>query len=319
MNEVMSTGELFERGWAKYDLARRVRDQDLARVRRGAYAEPLPPDASAENRHRQLIAAALPGLHPGAVVSHGSAAVVHALSVWRGALDRVHVTRSIASGGHRRRLVHVHAAPLRDSDVVRVNGVAVTSIARTVLDLARTVPFQQAVSAGDRALALGLDPEALRNGLARMRSWPGVRAAQRSCGFMDPRSESVGESFSRVRFLEQGIPAPELQYEVYDENGFLLARCDFGWEEQRTLGEFDGKVKYDRLLRPGQTGGDAVYAEKMREDALRDRGWQVVRWTWADLERPEVIRDRLLRAFERTAGLAPSARAAVNREVRRLR
>ena len=204
MNEVMSTGELFERGWAKYDLARRVRDQDLARVRRGAYAEPLPPDASAENRHRQLIAAALPGLHPGAVVSHGSAAVVHALPVWRGALDRVHVTRSIASGGHRRRLVHVHAAPLRDSDVIRVNGVAVTSIARTVLDLARTVPFQQAVSAGDRALALGLDPEALRNGLARMRSWPGVRAAQRSCGFMDPRSESVGESFSRVRFRRAG-------------------------------------------------------------------------------------------------------------------
>jgi len=118
--------------------------------------------------------------------------------------------------------VHVHAAPLVGSDVVTLNGVAVTSAARTVLDLARTVSFHQAVSAGDRALALGLDPSELRESLSRMRSWPGVRAAHRTCALLDPRSESVGESFSRVRFVEQGIPAPMLQYEVYDENGCRL-------------------------------------------------------------------------------------------------
>jgi hypothetical protein len=318
MNEVVSTSELYARGWAKYDLARLVRDQELARVRRGAYANPLPPDATSERRHRRLVAATLPGLNLGAVVSHGSAAVLHALPVWEAALERVHVTRSRASGGQRRRFVHVHAAPLVGSDVVTLNGVAVTSAARTVLDLARTVSFHQAVSAGDRALALGLDPSELRESLSRMRSRPGVRAAHRTCALLDPRSESVGESFSRVRFVEQGIPAPMLQYEVYDENGCLLARCDFGWEQQRTLGEFDGKIKYDRLLRPGQTAGDVVYAEKIREDALRDRGWQVVRWTWADLERPEVIRDRLLRAFDRTAALASSARPTIERGGRRL-
>ena len=41
------------------------------------------------------------------------------------------------------------------------------------------------------------------------------------------------------------------------------------------------------------------FAEKQREDALRDLGWQVVRWLWADLYRPGVIRDRVLRAFAR--------------------
>lgn len=78
-----------------------------------------------------------------------------------------------------------------------------------------------------------------------------------------------------------------------------MSRVDFGWERQRTLGEFDGKVKYGRLLRLGETAGDAVYREKAREDMLRDFGWEVVRWTWDDLSRPAVLADRLARAFAR--------------------
>ena len=61
------------------------------------------------------------------------------------------------------------------------------------------------------------------------------------------------------------------------------AYTDFGWARERTVGEFDGKVKYGRLLEPGQDVGEVVYAEKLREDAIRDEGWQVVRWTWLDL------------------------------------
>ena len=65
--------------------------------------------------------------------------------------------------------------------------------------------------------------------------------------------------------------------------GGSTAYTDFGWSRQRTVGEFDGKVKYGRLLKPGQDAGEVVYAEKLREDAIRDEGWQVVRWTWLDL------------------------------------
>ncbi len=42
------------------------------------------------------------------------------------------------------------------------------------------------------------------------------------------------------------------------------------------MGEFDGRIKYGRLLRPGQEAGDAVFEEKRREDAIRDEGWKVV-------------------------------------------
>lgn len=58
-------------------------------------------------------------------------------------------------------------------------------------------------------------------------------------------------------------------------------------------------VIYAELLLPGQTAGDVVYAEKLREDALRDLGWQVVRWGWADLRDPAELRRRLERAFQR--------------------
>jgi hypothetical protein len=44
-----------------------------------------------------------------------------------------------------------------------------------------------------------------------------------------------------------------------------------------------------------------LFDEKRREDALRDLGWQIVRWLWADLYRQGVIRDRILRAFARAA------------------
>lgn len=318
MSDVIPTSRLYLQGLGKYDLVRLVRTSELERVRRGVYAAPLPPGASDELRHRRDIGAALHDLDPDAVVSHGSAGVLHGLPIWA-TLGRVHVTRSRSAGGQRRRLVHVHGGPLAESDVVVIDGIQTTSLARTVLDLARTLPSHQAVAAGDKALALGLAPGLLDDGLLRMTSWPGVRRARHACGLLDARSESAGESVSRVRFVELGIPAPVVQYEVYDEAGELLARSDFGWEEERTLGEFDGRIKYERLLRPGQTGADVLFAEKRREDAIRDRGWQVVRWVWDDLGRPEVIRDRLLRAFGRTAATEESARATIQRRVRRVR
>ena len=142
-----------------------------------------------------------------------------------------------------------------------------------------------------------------------MEHWPGVRRARRVVGFLDWRSESAGESVSRVRMLEDrvrmledGLPIPDLQREIFGPDGRLLARVDFLWDEQHTIGEFDGKIKYGRLLQPGQSIEKVVFEEKVREDALRDLGWQVVRWLWRDLYRPGVLRDRVLRAFARSGG-----------------
>ncbi|HVK36870.1 MAG TPA: hypothetical protein VM428_14550 [Microlunatus sp.] len=123
--------------------------------------------------------------------------------------------------------------------------------------------------------------------------------ARRTIDFLDPRSESPGESCSRVVLHEQGLPKPDLQVEVYDDRGCFLARSDFGWIERRTLGEFDGHGKYGALRRPDQGADDVVLDEKTREDRLRDHGWQIARWNWSVLRTPIELRTRVERAFAR--------------------
>src|SRR4029079_18992923 len=99
--------------------------------------------------------------------------------------------------------------------------------------------------------------------------WPGTQHLQVAVRMADHRAQSPGESRSRWLFFAEGIPAPELQFEVYDAAGMLVGTTDFAWRRHRLLGEFDGRSKYGRLLRPGQTPEEVVWAEKLREDALR--------------------------------------------------
>jgi hypothetical protein len=249
------------------------------------------------DQHRRLIAATVRQTFVDAAVSHMSAAVLHQLPIWNNELGRVHITRNQSGGGKVRRYVHLHVAPLTDIDVCEIEGQRVTTLARTVLDLLRTLPMERSAPIGDTALRSGLTLEELAEVEGRCIGWRGMLQARRAINFLDARSESPGESYSRVVLDRIGVPAPVPQYEVWDQ-GVLIVRADFGWEEFRTLGEFDGKDKYGRLLRPGQTAAYAVFAEKRREDAQRDLGWQIVRWLWEDLYHPEELRRRLERGFE---------------------
>jgi hypothetical protein len=241
----------------------------------------------------------MPFLAAGTVVSHESAAVLHGLPVWGARVGVVHVTRMKVTRGKRRGGVHLHTAPLPTSDVVELAGLPVTSLARTVVDLARTLTVDHAVCAGDAALRAGCRTDELDEMLAEASGWPGIQRARRVVEFLDGRSESAGESRSRVVFARLGLPAPVPQYEVFDDDGVLVGRSDFGWEAFRTLGEFDGKVKYGRLLKPGQPPGDAVYLEKRREDAMRDLTWEMVRWGWIDFDDEQALGARVRRAFAR--------------------
>ena len=148
-------------------------------------------------------------------------------------------------------------------------------------------------------MAPGVTKEELNAGLLTMQRWPGIRAARRVVEFLDVRSESPGESASRVRLVEEGLPRPELQHEIFGPDGRFIARVDFYWKDHKTVGEYDGKIKYGRLLKPGERIEDVIFSEKLREDAARDLGFQVVRWIWPDLYRAGLLRGRVLRAFAR--------------------
>lgn len=299
MSSVRLTHDLVAEGFSHNELARQRRTGQIHQLRRGAYD--VADSADPAVRHLRLIEATVRLTAPDAVVSHLSAAVVHGLPVFTTGLARVQLTRPGSASGKVRGGTHLHATALDPSEVLEVRGFRVTSLARTVVDVGRTVAFDQAVMTGDPALRKGLSAADVEACLERSTRRPGVAKARRVAGFLDALSESPGESLSRVALHTAGIIAPTLQYEVRDTAGRLVGRADFAWEELRTLGEFDGRIKYGRLLKPGETAGDVIYAEKVREDALRDLGWQVVRWTYADLQRPEVIGDRLRRAFARAS------------------
>lgn len=311
--DLVTRTDLLAQGWTDADLRRARRAGALSLVRPGSYGTERAPDRP-EDRHARLVHATLPHLGPGWVVSHVSAAVLLGLPVWDLPLGRVHVTRDGGGGGRVTRGVHRHVRPLRPDEVVRVAGTAVTVPARTVVDVARAGAFEQAVVVADAALAPRSDdrpPLVDRADLLRTVQEGGRIGRSAACRVVasaDGGAHSPGESRSRVALWRAGLPAPVLQHEVRSADGRRLGYVDFGWPESAAVGEFDGRVKYRGLLRPGQRAEDVVFAEKLREDAIRATGLTMTRWTWSDLDDFAPIAARLGRNFLRAAHL-PATRA----------
>lgn len=217
------------------------------------------------------------------------------------ALPRTRLLVELISADRSRRNfrwgVHVRPAALEPSDVTNLAGVPITTIERTVVDLARELTHQQALIAADSALRLGACPNRLEEIADRCHTWRGGRQALEVIRFADSRAESAAESLARLVFAEAGLPAPELQVELRDADG-LIGRVDLLFRAQRTIVEVDGKIKYT-----DPRSGDAAevhWREKLREDRLREAGWEVVRVTWAQLVgSPKEVAARIRAAFAR--------------------
>jgi predicted transcriptional regulator of viral defense system len=126
-------------GYTAQELGRMARSGELHRIRRGAYAdEPAPTDAG--DNHRQLIETTVRLSSPSCVVSHLSAAVLHELPLWDDLLGRVHLTRDRVTGAKLRRYSQLHVGALAADEITEVDGIRVTTVARTAVDVARTSP-----------------------------------------------------------------------------------------------------------------------------------------------------------------------------------
>lgn len=288
-------------GFTDDELQRQCNDGELIRIRPGVYCHAdTASELDAIAKHRVLISSTVPKLVVDSVVSHASAAVLLGLPLWNTSLRKVTSTIDRSNGGRSSTRTHLRSAPFAAEEVTVVDGIPVFSPVRTVVDLARTLSFEQSVVVGDAAMQkFGLTHDELLDGLGRWPRRPGAPAARRAIRFMDGRSESVGESRSRVRMHHAGLPQPELQFEVRREDGLFIARTDFALPELGVVGEFDGASKYGKLLRPGQTPSDAIFEEKRREDSLRDTGVEVVRWVWSELDDFDQVAARWHRAIVR--------------------
>ena len=277
-------------------LARAVERGESVRVKRGAYvASDIWRELDAEARHLTRVAAFAQS-HPRAVFSHQSAALLLGLPLIGRLPDRVQVVDQAARGGRSETGLRRHCVGYRNDEVTEVgDGIRCTTVLRTLADLAQLQSFAAAVAPLDFALRHELvAPDELAALALRRRGRPGSRRVERAFEFGDGRSMSPGESLSRVVIHELGFPRPQLQTEHRSPAGGKYF-TDFEWPEFQVVAEFDGKGKYLKEEYLGtRTPGEAVYAEKLREDDLRRENNSVARWGWAEALGRHLVRERLL-------------------------
>jgi len=298
----------------------------LVRVRRGAYcARELWDALEPAERHVLAIRAVIRRVRGPFLVAGASAAAVYGLPYAARDLDDVTLLVPYPGGGSSEPGVRRTCVAFETAATSSVDGIPITTLPRTVLDRARTLPFERAVAVADRAQwrksTTPLSRGALIDELARARLPRGARAAERVIAFSTDLSDSVGESESRAAFHVLGFETPILQRVWRDDEGEM--ESDYYWESVDKIGEFDGKVKYTRDEYTHGDPSDVVWREKRREDRLRRLSAGVVRFVSEEVRNPLVLA-RILsdagiprvhpRIVGRLAAIEPLVRGSLARE-----
>jgi hypothetical protein len=297
---IATTAELVAAGWSNSQIRTLVRRGDLYQVGRGVYANgEQARDRLARSGGSQLLglAGAVAAVGPSAVVSHESAAYLHSIELVGRPDETAVLTCPPQRGWTARTGVRLHAATVPAEHVTDVVGLRVTTAARTVVDLARTLEFRAGVVAADSALhsKLVTKPE-LDAVLASCSRWRGARRAAELIEFADGCAESPLESIARVAFKDCGLPPPELQVWL-GGTAQPIGRVDFYWRHYWTIAEVDGAMKY---AGPDNDGAARAMAQLRRDMLLREDGFEVVHFTWDQItQTPQAVAASIRAAFRR--------------------
>lgn len=290
--------ELIALGHTDRSLTLAVRRGDLERPRRGAYVDGAAWRAmSEEERYAVRCRTAFAQANTEVVLSHASALPFLDGPLWGFDLGDVHLTREDGLGGRRERGVRRHCGKLLAGDVVETHGLLVMAAVRAALEASMLGSTEAGLVVVNHFLHRGdFDLEALRTRYdATMGQWPNSLSTDLVLRLANPLVESVAESRTEYFCFQHGLPRPVAQYEVRD-GGVLVARLDFAFPDLGFWIEFDGRVKYERHLRPGESPADAVLREKRREQVVSElTGWRCLRITWADLADPVGLERRIRR------------------------
>jgi uncharacterized protein DUF559 len=248
-------------------IAYRVKTGRLAVVHRGVYAV----GCRTETREARWMAAVLAG-GPGAVLSHRSAAALWGIRPGTGPSSVITVP------GNRRGPtgVTVHRLPVPPDERTSRDGIPVTTVPRTLLDLAATLDCPRLERALDRAEALGhrgalsvpdlLDRYPTRAGSQKLRALLGERAPV-----------AITRSELEDRFLEviaaAGLPRPEVNAPL--TAGGVPLEVDCLWREHRLVVELDGHETHGTRT--------AFERDRLRDRRLLRHGYRVARVTWRQL------------------------------------
>ncbi|MDY0910509.1 hypothetical protein [Microbacterium sp. CFBP9034] len=303
--------QLDRAGFGRRQQRALLRSGDLVRVHDGWYADGADwTTAYSEGRQLRRVAAVAASMRSGgAVFSHTSAAAIWGLPLYRWDPARAHVTLRRGAGASSTGGVFRHRDDLPDDDITERHGLLCTSLERTVVDLARSVPTETALVIADAALrAVAHRPgirrydvdaalrlrDAMWRLLGTMQGKRGVRQARWVLEHADGRAELPGESVSRHHLIQLGYTAVRLQVHVPGPAGADYF-VDLGLDESHAWGEFDGKAKYtDPMMLDGRSPAEVLRAEKEREDWIRaTTGRPIARWGFEHLVSPEGLARRL--------------------------
>ncbi|MDQ4213992.1 hypothetical protein [Microbacterium capsulatum] len=221
--------------------------------------------------------------NPNAVFCGVSAAALRGVYLGR-ADENVHVLElrgsSRAAGAVR---IHTGGA---EREVEEVDGILLTSVPDTIVDVVRSVPPIEGLAYADALLRRTPhpNPEQLRAINECRESSRGRRNARWALARATGVPESVLESLSLGVIELAGFELPELQV-TFRFEGFA-DRADFFWPSRQLIGEADGRVKYDDTP---DAAADAIMQEKQRESRLRRQSSGLFRWGWTEIRQPRLL------------------------------
>jgi very-short-patch-repair endonuclease len=267
---VVTRGQLLDAGVSDKAMERRLASGHLVRLHRGVYAVG---HAQLRPEGRWLAAVLAAG---GAALSHRSAAALHGIHEGTGAID-VTTTRRVAVRG-----VVVHRTTvLDDRDVMTRRGVPVTTLPRTLVDLAGILTAEQLGKLLRETDRRGrLDPAALRAALTRTSGRPGAPALRAALAEHQRLATSLTLSELEDAFIAlldaESLPRPLTNHLIHG------MKVDAVWPEQRLAVELDGWAYHrDRA---------AFEEDRLRSARLAEAGWTPVRFTHAQVvERPRQV------------------------------
>lgn len=217
----------------------------------------------------------MPATH---VFSHATAAVIQGMWLpYRLETDRrLHVSvpqnarapQMVGIVGHKREVIVTD----------RVEGLRVTSLLHTWIDVAPTLTRVELVAASD-FLCRGRNPihtpEELKVVAAELTGRRGCRALREAASLARAAVDSPQETKTRLFIVDDGIPEPEVNFVIRDSDGYFVARVDLAWPRFRVCVEYEGD---GHRTDPKQFRKDIT-----RRERVEDQGWRMVRITDDDL------------------------------------
>lgn len=287
--QLFLTRDLLASGQTDKSIAAMVRSNLLHRVRHGAYTHTAHWNELDAVGQRTLVAqAVLRSARAPVALAGPSAADALGVPVWDMG-DLVHLARLDGKSGRREAGRVEHRGCILCDDLTIRNGIPMTSGTRTAIDMIALADTEHAlVTVNGLLRAQETTIELIEHRIRAMTTNPHTLRAPLILSLADGRCESAGETRTFYLCWRHHLPKPKLQVDVIDHSGRTVARVDFAWPEFGVYGEFDGKVKYLRYRRPGESIEEAVLREKRREELVCGlTGWRCIRLDWADLHRPQ--------------------------------